>query len=287
MYVTRPLSMYRNYYPPSAAPAPEPEGPNTGVLVMDEDEMVDFRCCFGLVNTKYVKRAVEAPPFPQNKMLQLSYSYSTNGGKDNHTDYLRAMLIPVLNQPLSSNQYYVIQSTGKAKGYLLRFSFPSVLLPRILSNLRTGFVHISLHTRAGKLIPHPLTKTWRPWKKHSASDPVVVGKWYCPFIFIRDGEVGSQMSNSPYYEMTLQQNWEEIFGCGNLEGGGVEREVAASSTGVGLSLAVVERGGFEWRGEREMKVKVKRRAEYEGVVEWSRIGCYVLVERFVLKRTGI
>ncbi|XP_022149022.1 uncharacterized protein LOC111017542 [Momordica charantia] len=150
------------------------------------------------------------------------------------------------------------------------------------------------------------------------SDPVVVGKWYCPFIFVRDGEVGSQVSNSPYYEMTLQQNWEEIFGCGNLGGGergvdfdvSVEREVISiagqradgrevgdgvvwfGSRGVGLSLAIEERvkwederAGFEFGKEKEEKyVKMNRREDFGGVEEWRRFGCYVLVERFVLKR---
>ncbi|CAK9316810.1 unnamed protein product [Citrullus colocynthis] len=50
-----------------------------------------------------------------------------------------------------------------------------------------------------------------------SSNPVTIGKWYCPFIFILEGNqaVGSQMTNSPYYEITLHQNWVEICSCEN------------------------------------------------------------------------
>uniref|UniRef100_A0A0A0KR20 Uncharacterized protein n=2 Tax=Cucumis sativus TaxID=3659 RepID=A0A0A0KR20_CUCSA len=115
----------------------------------------------------------------------------------------------------------------------------------------------------------------------SAANPVVVGKWYCPFIFIREGEVGAQMRDSAYYEMTLQQNWEEIHGCyndddNNYDNNGhvavdvsVRRETVlvggvsmatkrvAVSDGVmwfgatlelGLSMAIVER--MKWEEER-------------------------------------
>lgn len=129
-----------------------------------------------------------------------------------------------------------------------------------------------------------------------------------------------QMDRSMYYEMTLEQRWEEIFGCENFEDGNrvvdfgvcVEKEMAAvlgkrvavgerdvgdgfvwfSPARVGLSLAIVERikwleekGGFEWVEEgKEKEVKVKRREEFDGVgIVWKRFGCYVLVERFVLK----
>ena len=152
-------------------------------------------------------------------------------------------------------------------------------------------------------------------------NPVEVGKWYCPFIFIRDGEVGVQMRKSPYYEMTLQQNWEEIFGCYNDSGGGgvmvdvcvrreavlvggallaAERVVVSDGimwfgpwpSEVGLSMAIVERVkweeervGFVWGRNHEEEIeRVLRREEFEGEGVWKRVRCYVLVERFVLKR---
>ncbi|KAK4357919.1 hypothetical protein RND71_023529 [Anisodus tanguticus] len=43
-----------------------------------------------------------------------------------------------------------------------------------------------------------------------SSDVVVVGKWYCPFVFIKDGMVlKEQMKRSMFYEMTLEQRWEQ------------------------------------------------------------------------------
>ncbi|KAL0004890.1 hypothetical protein SO802_012451 [Lithocarpus litseifolius] len=50
-----------------------------------------------------------------------------------------------------------------------------------------------------------------------SSQPVVVGKWYCPFMFINEGikTLKDKMGNSIYYEMTLEQKWEQIFSCEN------------------------------------------------------------------------
>lgn len=49
------------------------------------------------------------------------------------------------------------------------------------------------------------------------SPPVTVGRWYCPFIFVRDNgtRVKHQMKKSMYYSMTLEQRWEEVYTCGN------------------------------------------------------------------------
>ncbi|CAK9157339.1 unnamed protein product [Ilex paraguariensis] len=50
---------------------------------------------------------------------------------------------------------------------------------------------------------------------YKSSEGVVVGKWYCPFIFIKDGPLRDQMKRSMFYEMTLEQRWEQIFTCEN------------------------------------------------------------------------
>ena len=54
-------------------------------------------------------------------------------------------------------------------------------------------------------------------------------------------------------------------------------------------MEVVER--MKWEQERagwvdgaEKQVTVERREEFEGSSGWTKFGCYVLVERFVLKR---
>ena len=51
-----------------------------------------------------------------------------------------------------------------------------------------------------------------------SSEPVVVGKWYCPFMFIKEGApktLKDEMSKLAYYEMTLEQKWEQVFSCEN------------------------------------------------------------------------
>lgn len=51
------------------------------------------------------------------------------------------------------------------------------------------------------------------------SPPLVVGKWYIPFIFVKESarKVKQQMKKSMFYSMTLEQKWEEIFSCGRNE----------------------------------------------------------------------
>ena len=39
-----------------------------------------------------------------------------------------------------------------------------------------------------------------------------------------------------------------------------------------------------WVGGNDRQVSLKRVEEFEGTGQWSKFGCYVLVERFVLKR---
>lgn len=59
---------------------------------------------------------------------------------------------------------------------------------------------------------------------------------------------------------------------------------------VGLNLEIVERMRWEeekvgWVSGGDKRIKrVKREEKFEGVGRWRRFSCYVLVERFVLKR---
>jgi hypothetical protein len=44
------------------------------------------------------------------------------------------------------------------------------------------------------------------------SESVVVRKWYCPFMFVKEGmELKEQMKISTFYKLTLKQIWEKIF----------------------------------------------------------------------------
>lgn len=122
MYVTRPLSLYRNS--PSALSLPPPEGPSSGILVI-KDEAAESKWLFGMLKDE----TVSVPPFPQNKKLWLSNTMVV--GTNTFVDYIYALFIPVLDQPLSSNQYYIIKSQGSEKGYLSPplFSLLSIVLP--------------------------------------------------------------------------------------------------------------------------------------------------------------
>ncbi|XP_054824835.1 uncharacterized protein LOC129322562 [Prosopis cineraria] len=76
MYVTRPRSLYKR--DPEAL-GHEPEGPNSGYLVL-QDQDAETYGCFGLWKNGIV------------------------------------IFIPVLNQPLSSNRCYVIRRKGRRQG---------------------------------------------------------------------------------------------------------------------------------------------------------------------------
>ena len=159
-----------------------------------------------------------------------------------------------------------------------------------------------------------------------SSDSVVVGKWYCPFMFIKEGThktLKEEMRKSMFYEMTLEQKWEQIFSCENEYGMGntvnvdvvVQKEVVViagweavinemdiaegfvwfnsvnnvgEKSSVGLSTAVVERMKWEqervgWNGGIEKQIRVKKVEEFEGTNGWKKFGCFVLVETFILK----
>ncbi|ERM99522.1 uncharacterized protein LOC18427558 [Amborella trichopoda] len=49
------------------------------------------------------------------------------------------------------------------------------------------------------------------------SSSVIVGVWYCPFIFIKEKggleNPKQQLKESVYYKMSLEQQWEEIHSC--------------------------------------------------------------------------
>lgn len=108
MYVTRPLSQLLKSPETIAAP---PDGPNSGYLVIQDQESETYSC-FGL----YKNRTLKDLPFPQNK--ELTVRYVTSAGESTHVSLDPLFLIPVLNHPLSSNRYYAIVPHKKRKGYV-------------------------------------------------------------------------------------------------------------------------------------------------------------------------
>ncbi|XP_038693446.1 uncharacterized protein LOC119991230 [Tripterygium wilfordii] len=365
MYVTRPLSMFKRF--PQALSETPPEGPNSGILViLDEEAQPTGSSCFGLCKSGLLPNL----PFPQNKNLKIQYTVGQS------TEVNPVILIPALDQPLSSNRYYAIQPKGSHIGEAFTNSreedkstccfcncikdlkpqpfdhhnmyqqfeirrrdwgcytaksvapdgFPPSFLRRkgwtVYASTPKDFdlaeargLDTTLRARLPDFNNFPLT--------HKTSPSVVVGKWYCPFLFIKEGTLKDQISRSRYYEMTLEQRWEQIFACESSPKQGnqvfvdvnVQKEVVQFGDGrevvqdnsidgemwfrsqagdaiasVGLSLAIVDR--MKWEEERfgwssngnEREVRVKRVEEFKGMGEWTKFGCYVLVERFVLKR---
>ncbi|KAK4834848.1 hypothetical protein QYF36_001345 [Acer negundo] len=381
MYVTRPLSVYKKF--PEALQSLPPEGPNSGILVI-LDEEAEPTSCFGTCKSNQLPEL----PFPQNKNLKTTYTTSSGTGNGSSTSYNKVVFIPVLNQPLSSNLYYAIQPRGshigeafessreedkatccfcsifsdvnpqpfdpknhfqqfeiipkKRRGYFTAKSvdpdsFPPSFLRRKGWNLEAKTAHnLELQEAPGL----DMELRFRlpdfdnlPLSNKQSSKPVIVGKWYIPFIFIKEGTLKDQMTRSMYYETILEQRWEQIFECDNNNGHNkdnivvvnvsIEREVVSliggdqkettvmmsdhdhhekrvvdgvmwfksSRSEVGLRSEIIERMNWEeerfgWVRGNERQVSVKREEQFGGgsVHGWKKFGCYMLVERFVLKR---
>nr|GEX79466.1 hypothetical protein [Tanacetum cinerariifolium]GFA55462.1 hypothetical protein [Tanacetum cinerariifolium] len=381
MYVTRPLSHYKSFPGDLSLP---PEGPNSGYLVIYDDDEPTKTSCFGFCNNPLFLAEL---PFPQNKTL--TTEYASTGSENQVVSMNEALFIPVLNQPLSSNRYYVIKQRGSHKGEAFACSKQE-------EDIGTHCFGRSVHdVKSRPLCPHdeyqqfeivnnghlfdgdggfyansladdgypPVFLRTKVWKIHArtpnnfklseanginvslrsrlpdldfplstkVSDSVVVGKWYCPFVFIKEGKLINQVKNSIFYEMTLEQKWNQIFiketehnegnvvsveadihseavfiGKGQKEAIWDERNVVdgaiwftrleskkeSKKESLGLSLEIIERMKWEeekvgWVGvgvgEKKFQ-KVRREKKYEGTGAWKKFGCYVLVERFVLKR---
>ncbi|CAK9157333.1 unnamed protein product [Ilex paraguariensis] len=281
MYVTRPLSHYIRF--PEALSSP-PEGPNSGYLVIQDEESQTY-CCFGLCKNEFL----EDLPFPQNKIQHVS-----DGDNDDAVAF-----IPVLNKPLSSNHYYAIKPHSKhqgRKGWQIYGKTPK--------DYELGKAP-GLNSALFACLPEfnfPMS--------YKSSKSIIVGKWYCPFIFIKDEPLSDQMKQTMFYEMRLKQRWEQIYSCENnfSEGNKVFIDVAVQTevvsvaskealslgnvggrVSVGLRVEIVQRMKCKqeragWLGGEDKQAMMKRVEEFGEVGEWRKFGCYVLVERFILKR---
>ncbi|XP_042485300.1 uncharacterized protein LOC122065549 [Macadamia integrifolia] len=262
MYVTRPLSMYRRE--PSNLSIPPPLAPNSGYLtITDAESEEQDTCCWGACKNKQVKKL----PFPQNKILTIVHSSSTTEEEDQlaHHHY-KVWFVPVFDQPLSSNRYYIIRAAGKHKGkasictrevdigaYCCG-SYYKDLKPRAFDH-RDIYQQVEIHVChcgfvAKSVAPDGFPPSFlrrKGWQVYASSHcfklgivpgldislrmrlpevdfsisnkysaTVVVGKWYCPFMFIKEEvRLRYQMKTSMFYEITLEQWWEEIYACEN------------------------------------------------------------------------
>ncbi|PSR87792.1 Solute carrier organic anion transporter family member 1B7 like [Actinidia chinensis var. chinensis] len=258
MYVTRPLSLYRNF--PSARSANSPEAPCSGYLVVtDEEAEAQATFCWGA----YKNKRVTELPFPQDKILKVVPSSDSP-----EPSVTRVWFIPVLDQPLSSNRYYVIRAEGKHTGLACTCSREDDIVgccfrdaitdvKPIPFNHRDIYQQVEIHRHykggfyaksvAGDGFPPKFLrrKGWQVYTSTSlklqvretqgldtslptqlpefnfpiyykCSPPVVVARWYCPFVFVKEeAKVEYQVRRCLLYEMTLEQWWEEIYSCEN------------------------------------------------------------------------
>ncbi|KAL6139961.1 hypothetical protein ACLB2K_058262 [Fragaria x ananassa] len=150
MYVTKSLSMYRKS--PNTLSIQPPDAPYSGHLVVtDEEAEAQDSCCWGICKREQIKQL----PFPQDKILTVVYT----------SDYQEATttkvwFIPVLDQPLSSNCYYVIKANGRHKGKACRCSkerdimnccFRDFLRDKkpVPLNLRNIYQQVKIHRHQG------------------------------------------------------------------------------------------------------------------------------------------
>ncbi|EFH69013.1 predicted protein [Arabidopsis lyrata subsp. lyrata] len=345
MYVTRRLSEYQRN--PAELTQPPPDGPNSGILVIQDQHSQTHPCCFGLCLV--VDSFLSGLPLPQNLKLAARF----NAGEDDATCD-PVLFIPVLGKPLSSNskrllvgkrktespaafasyvpegkpkqldpydmyqQFMIHQKKPSSRYYYATSVAPDGVPPWFLKKNKwtveySRFQDFELRDDAKGLNTELRTELL------GLGMSVVVGKWYVPFIFVKERDVEDQIKRSMYYSMTLEQRWEEVFSYENdksenrdvvvdveldtevvkVDGQEIARGVEANGfvwfgvgeQKIGLGSVVVERMKWEeerfgWTGkgdqERSMTVERVEKSTYGSF--WKSYHCYVLIESFVLKR---
>ncbi|KAL7149272.1 hypothetical protein ABFS83_05G028200 [Erythranthe nasuta] len=262
MYSTRRLSQLLKS---SESVAAKPDGPNTGYLVIQDEESVSYSC-FGCCKDHYLYEL----PFPQDKELTVRFGSGRRGS------HIPVFLIPVLNQPLSSNRYYAIVPHGERKGQAFTcatednkhtcccFSEIEYVQPRPLDpdniyqqfeivpcmgECDSGVAFFAKSIAEDGYPPYFLRrKDWgiytgtpdnfklreaqgldhklRTQLPQEITTSLVVGKWYSPFIFINEGiSLRDQVKRSMYYKLTLEQRWEKVFTCNSYGENSVKIDV--------------------------------------------------------------
>ncbi|KAK3013066.1 hypothetical protein RJ639_009666 [Escallonia herrerae] len=281
MYTTKNLSACLNS--PQTL-SEQPGGPFSGSLVYTDGEGESQNPSF-LRATK--KKKVDKLPFPQDRIMAI------HPLKWEKTSFIKVFFIPVLDQPLSANQYYVIKADGEKKGEAVRCTreedvvqannccFGNIVSKSIELcpfDYRDIYQRVTIHRNRGGpgflakavapdgLAPYFLGE--RGWEVYdlvpnkfqltpaeglndtlrntspdfslllanSRTNIVVVGKWYCPFLFVKE-EVDSKkpIKDFEFYRMTLEQRWEEIYSCEN-EGG---NNIVAVDTSIKREVALI------------------------------------------------
>ncbi|CAH2037924.1 unnamed protein product [Thlaspi arvense] len=261
-----------------------PEGPSSGVLVIQDEESKPT-CCFG----SCYDGELRGLPFPQN--AKVTVTYRTGTGQNRRSYHDPVLFIPVLDHPLSSNRYYVIKRRGKHSGEAsvsakeedrvpccFCFTYVPEAKPQkadpydiyqqfeIHQTKPSSRRYYATTVAPGGIPPEFLKrKYWtigysnsqdfgltddakgintklRSELPNDLNTSVVVGKWYVPFIFVKERDAKYQIKSSTYYIMTLKQRWEEVYSCENVNQNDEEGEVAVD---VEVETEVVKLEGEE------------------------------------------
>ncbi|KAJ8421297.1 hypothetical protein Cgig2_018389 [Carnegiea gigantea] len=344
MYVTRPLCLYKSH--PDLLSVP-PEGLGSGYLILEDADDVG----------KKTREPIKDLPFPQNKLLTVEYtlgedncvdkaafipvvdqllssnSYHVIVAKDDDKKVMSIISMQIngiyipdkppktLDSYDIDQQFEIFKRTGES--FSARSVDPDSFPPTFLR--RSGW---KVHASDPKSYPAGEASGINSALRSQLADfnfpvsreqslPVSVGKWYGPFMFVREGTQKEQMERTMFYKLTLEQRWERISACKNGDVGGntvaltvvvptevvriswteaiPERDEAKTKNEmglqvkIGLSLVIIERMTWEqervgWVHGNEKQVMVARMEKYQGGDSWQKFGCYMLVEQFVLKR---
>ncbi|KAI3862063.1 hypothetical protein MKW92_042421 [Papaver armeniacum] len=255
MYATKPLSLYRKN-PSILSTVTRGSSVSGYIVITDEETEAEDTCCWGICKDPTVGEF----PFPQNKLVNVVYTSGSGKNRTTDTDkvwFIPVIDLPLSSnryyvittsgkykgydcmlflqccqgcKPRVFDHRGIYQQVEVFKtryGYTAKSvapdGFPPLFLRRKGWTVYTSSSYdcqldealgldVSLRTR---LPPEPVHQM-----SSKDSTPVVVGGWYCPFVFIREGIPKEQMKNSLFYKMTLEQSWEEIYSCENFNSAG-------------------------------------------------------------------
>ncbi|URE03348.1 hypothetical protein MUK42_19621 [Musa troglodytarum] len=323
MYTTRPLSLFSNSAGAAAIQPPAAAGPNSGYLLLqDEGAEPNPSCCWGLCEDTRV-RELPFPQnriltitytehngqsscthrFPALFIPVLYKSLSSNRyhvivakGKKKGKAYTCSreddMTTCCFGQCVNDVKprefdhrdiYQQVEVVCKRGKFTARSVAPDGFAPW---PLRRKYWRLY----ASRPRDFDLTDAWGADEALRARTPAlelpisgaggagsVVGRWYAPGVFVKEGDsLRRQMERSAFYEITLERRWEQVFACENSYGDRRTVEVKASAVLGGVEATRDGAGGQDG--------VVESLEEYGGVSPWKRFGCYVLVERFVVRR---
>ncbi|KAL6598544.1 hypothetical protein ACP70R_046243 [Stipagrostis hirtigluma subsp. patula] len=229
MYTTAPLSLFRSH--PEAASRSPPEGQNSGYLVLKsaDDDAEDYEafCCGDA-------KGVWELPFPQNRVLNvhdgdddeavvfMEIISTCSREEDVTTDCFCRCIRNAEPRPFDpADVYQQMEIVQHRRG---EFTARAVADDGIPSTLYRGKYWKVYSSKSKKfdLVEAPGLDAALRSRQLAGATPLgdtfpaaattTVGRWYCPFFLIKEGNVvpRQQMSRSAFYEVVLEQRWEPV-----------------------------------------------------------------------------